>query len=548
MLLLLIIALAAIPFVIPQDKIKDFVLAKIEATSGRKVKIDKISLSFFPNFAVVAGGVEIASPDWAGKYPIFAAKNLRIAVETMPLWDKKVVIKELSVDEPAINLIKKGDLKNWQFGGESKPAKTSQSMKSADKDSEYQVIYPQTIIINSANFNYRDLIAEKTTALADFNLQLQIPQSKENVKIKTSGKFSGNKFEVDGKISNLNSLLSGKESAIIADIFYNDSKLNFNGNLTNSGGVPSLSGSINIPYIDLAELNRSQRKGENLAPTIKPIEPQQAVAEPRKTWSNVPIKTDFLKALNLDLAIAIDKMVFKSAIFYDIKSSIKLNNGNLVVTTDNFKTYGGSLKFGLNYNNNKQFAISLLGENLQAEQIIKAFADKDIISGGLDLNINLNSNDATSQATIIHTLAGNTYLHFKEGRIKGINIAAIMKKSSEQIGGETNFSDLTANFLIANGVAENHDLQLTSRLLNAKGEGKIDLPNRNIDYKIRPMISSGNVGGITVPIKIEGDLENPTYKPDVEEGVKLMIKSPEKLKENFKDIKNDLKDLKGILR
>lgn len=91
-------------------------------------------------------------------------------------------------------------------------------------------------------------------------------------------------------------------------------------------------------------------------------------------------------------------------------------------------------------------------------------------------------------------------------------------------------------------------MQLTSRLLNAKGEGKIDLPNRNIDYKLRPTISSGDVGGITVPIKIEGDLDNPTYKPDAEEGVKLMIKSPEKLKENVKNIKNDLKNLKGILR
>ena len=56
-LLLFILAFASIPFFVPQDKIKDLVLAKIESASGRKVKIDKISLSFFPNFAVVAGGV-----------------------------------------------------------------------------------------------------------------------------------------------------------------------------------------------------------------------------------------------------------------------------------------------------------------------------------------------------------------------------------------------------------------------------------------------------------------------------------------------------------
>jgi len=62
----------------------------------------------------------------------------------------------------------------------------------------------------------------------------------------------------------------------------------------------------------------------------------------------------------------------------------------------------------------------------------------------------------------------------------------------------------------ATAVARNDDLKANSPLLRLAGAGNLDIGNNGIDYLARATL----VGGVGVPVKVYGALDNPAYSVD----------------------------------
>jgi AsmA protein len=125
-------------------------------------------------------------------------------------------------------------------------------------------------------------------------------------------------------------------------------------------------------------------------------------------------------------------------------------------------------------------------------------------------------------------------VHLRDGAIKGINIAEILRKARAALGkrsGEaadskdkTDFSELSASFTIKNGVAHNDDLDLKSPLLRIGGVGDIDIGRSTISYVVKASVvatSKGQGGkeldelaGLTVPVKLSGSFDALKYEVD----------------------------------
>ena len=98
---------------------------------------------------------------------------------------------------------------------------------------------------------------------------------------------------------------------------------------------------------------------------------------------------------------------------------------------------------------------------------------------------------------------------------------------------------------MAGSAAGNHDLaELTARFgaaLRLAGAGTVDIPQRSLQYRIEPKIAATtegqggeqNVGGVSVPVIVQGPWDNLSYKPD--------------LSALLKDPKGALEGLRGIL-
>lgn len=104
---------------------------------------------------------------------------------------------------------------------------------------------------------------------------------------------------------------------------------------------------------------------------------------------------------------------------------------------------------------------------------------------------------------------------------------------------------MTASFQITNGVAQNQDLKLVSPLLRVTGSGAIQIPQRTIDYTVKPKLvaslegQDGNsaLSGIEIPVRITGSLDKPRIQPEL----KAVIDNPEQAVEAVKDIGKRLK-------
>lgn len=141
---------------------------------------------------------------------------------------------------------------------------------------------------------------------------------------------------------------------------------------------------------------------------------------------------------------------------------------------------------------------------------------------------------------------------------------------------QTDFTELQGTASVDKGIISNQDLAIKSPLLRVTGEGIVDLPQEQIDYRIRTVIVGTLVGqggagleelkGIPIPIHIGGNLTEPRFSLDlqavlseqVEQQVQKAVegqkeKVQEELEERKKEVLEGVEDrvkdqLKGFFR
>ena len=89
---------------------------------------------------------------------------------------------------------------------------------------------------------------------------------------------------------------------------------------------------------------------------------------------------------------------------------------------------------------------------------------------------------------------------------------------------KTDFTEMSASFRIANGVAHNDDLQAKSPLLRLGGSGDINIADNSIHYLVKATVvntSTGQEGkelahlkGVTVPVRLSGPFDALSYQVD----------------------------------
>ncbi len=145
--------------------------------------------------------------------------------------------------------------------------------------------------------------------------------------------------------------------------------------------------------------------------------------------------------------------------------------------------------------------------------------------------------------TMIKTLNGNAMIHVTNGVLNNIDLGywlAIGEKmiasasslknlaitTVEAAVGKTNthhtsFSEMSATFVIKQGIAQNNDLNVQGHAMSANGKGRVDLPNQQLNYSVN--VSSAQTGNVAIPLKITGNIKNPKVEIDMSQLQKLLI-------------------------
>jgi AsmA protein len=258
-------------------------------------------------------------------------------------------------------------------------------------------------------------------------------------------------------------------------------------------------------------------------------------------WSDQPIDVSSLKSADVDFTLSANSLIYRKIQIGKSALGLLLKDGRLEADLTQLALYQGAGKGKVVVDGSGAVPAVEAEFNLskvQVEPLLKDAIDLDRLSGSGAFDMAVTGH-GRSQREIIGALNGKGDFDLANGKIKGVNLVAMVKNVATAFQGnnnsqETDFGSLTGTYTIQNGIVHNNDLQLKSADLPMSGAGTIDLPQQSVDYKLTPRIA----GAIAVPVIVKGPWSDLSYQPDLA-GI---VGDPAKL------LKNGAGDVGGALK
>ncbi len=275
-------------------------------------------------------------------------------------------------------------------------------------------------------------------------------------------------------------------------------------------------------------------------------------------WSDEPIDVSALGILDADLAFNAGGIQFREVKIGQSSLAVLLQDGKLTAELAEMQLYEGSGKGTIVVDGSSgQPAVAADFDlaNFQAGPFLNDLADFDRILGTTETKLSVTAAGA-SQRELVSSLQGDGAVVFRDGAVKGINLAAMMRNisvaaidQSFDVAEQTDFAELSGTFQIDKGIVSNQDLSLVAPLVRMTGAGTIPLPPRTVDYEVTPKLvgslegqgGQSDLAGVAVPIKVTGPWHDISYKPDLAGALTDQIKDPGALLEKVPEA-GDLKD------
>lgn len=256
---LLVVAVVAIPFFIPLDTIKAELIAQAKQATGRDVRIDgDFKLSIFPNAEFVAGKVSVGNAKGGKAANMASIDRVSVSVALIPLISGNVDVNSFVIDKPVINLeIDKNGKPNWEFaaagGGDSKPAAAESKGADSSGGSPLAGITLDDVRLVDGTITYSDATSGATHRLDAINWKVALPSLTDPVAV--NGDFVWNKEKIDIALTlaTPDTLLNAKKTKIDTSISASLVKLDFKGSATNAKSL-SAGGAVTLDVPSIRKL------------------------------------------------------------------------------------------------------------------------------------------------------------------------------------------------------------------------------------------------------------------------------------------------------
>jgi AsmA protein len=398
------------------------------------------------------------------------------------------------------------------------------------------------------NFSYKGSVTNSVPAKVAGDIDLEVPS------IRNLAAWTGNPIQAPGEKTLGPLSIKGKLAMDGPKIAFNEAKIAIDA--IKAGGGVSVDTGGKKPMI-VAKLDVDKLDVNPYLPPPTQGKPAAGGAAPKAAasggWSDDPIDLAGLQAADADLNLSVGGIQVREIKIGKGVVVAKLKDGRLALDLTQLDLYQGNGTGKVVLDGTKAGSAGLdLAFNLakiQAEPLLKDAAQFERLSGAgaLDLAV---AGRGKSQRELIGTLNGKGKIDFRDGAIKGINLAAMVRNIGNAFTGagsaseKTDFSELGGTYTITNGILKNTDLAMKSPLLRVEGAGTVDLPKRTVDYKVTPKAvaslqgqGGGDAGGVSFPVLVQGPWDNLSYKPDLA-GALQNLGDPSKLLEGAKDLKN----------
>jgi AsmA protein len=255
-----------------------------------------------------------------------------------------------------------------------------------------------------------------------------------------------------------------------------------------------------------------------------------------KVAVDVPVDLSVLEGLRADGKLAVGWMRLMGLQVSDLKADLRVANDRAELAPHSAKLYEGTLQGAMTLAaKGNRVAVKETLSGVAIGPLAKDLMGRDAVEGRGDVSVDLTAVGPTVNA-LKRSLAGTARLELKDGAVKGINLTAALRKTRAAFGAKsaqqqasdtgerTDFSALSASFVVKDGVARNDDLDVRAPLVRVGGAGSIDIGQSSLDYLAKAKVvatSKGQGGadlehlsGLTIPVKLTGPFDAPKYEID----------------------------------
>ena len=572
---LAIAAAAVFALTFDPNRYKQDVERLAKEKTGRTLSIKgDIKMAFWPSLGADVAGVTFSEKGSEQQFVAFDSAHA--SVKLMPLLRGQYIVDSVKLSGVKARIVKGKDgrynFSDLTEGDAKKPA--AEAKPAPKEDSNAPVVFDiASVDIERASIAYSDLAAGQEYAI-------------DNFKLKT-GRIAQ---DAEGKLEL--AMVAKRKAPALEVRLSADGKYQFKGG-TLSGDVTAKLDESTIkakftaaePYdfeasIDQLNLDR-YLTGDSSPPAGKPAAQEKKPAEvkkpPQAKQQDSPIDLSALKGINARGKLQVGQLQVHGLKLADLNAQIRVENGRAAIAPHSANLYEGAVKGEVVADANRnQISLKEQLTGIAIGPLLRDLAQRDQLEGKGDIALDITATGATVNA-MKRSLAGSAKVRLADGAIKGINIAEIIQKGRNLLGSQsaasgqsandtsrrTDFTELTASFVIKNGVAHNEDLDAKAPLFRLGGKGDINIPAASLDYVAKAAVVATTKGqggaerdrlaGLTVPVRLSGPFDDLKYDVDFramageaaksEVGEKLKDRLGEKLKDE--KVRDKLKGLLG---
>ncbi len=264
-------------------------------------------------------------------------------------------------------------------------------------------------------------------------------------------------------------------------------------------------------------------------------------------WSREPIDLSALRAIDADLTLSTKGIRWDELKIGASKLKVALKGGRLDAELQRLKLYRGTGTGKVVLDGSGKVPsvdASFDLKNVAVFPLLRDAVAFDWIEGTGRVALDVKARGA-SQFDLVSALQGTASLDFRNGAVRGINVAKLLRGLSvdvllgwqENKREKTDFSVFKAAFKIDKGIARTETFRMVGPLVRVNGDGTTDLPGQRLDWRVNPKIvpalqgqrarkagnkkadkaaaKSGKLVGLSVPVIIEGPWADPKIYPDI---------------------------------
>ena len=534
----------------------------VEKSTGRELLIEgdiRPSWSLVhPRFRI--GRVSFSNAKWGKEKYLFTAESVDATISVVPLIAGRVVVPELHLQKPVVNLEVDGDgRKNWILEENPRPEKRSRVSihkltldegRLAYDDAARKINIVAQLATDSSGVGFKvqgKYSGQALTAAGHGGPVLALRDADDPYPLRAEAKIGNTAAAVDGKITRLIGLegvdmrveLTGKTMQDLYDIlgvaFPHTSPYTTSGHLVRNGkttryenftgkvGSSDIAGTLQVDLggkrpVMTGDLVSKVLDFADLGPIVGTQQSKKSGVLP-----DAPFDAKRWKSVDADVKVRAGTIKRPEQLpIENLSTRITMRDAVLTLDPLQFGVAGGQLAGPIRLDGRNPPIKADAKIRVDKLQLAKLFPTVKMTRASVgDLNgaIEL-AGTGDSVARMLGSANGKIGLYMNGGQVSELvmqaaaidlwGLAKVALKGDEEMP----IRCVVGDFGVKNGVMETNALVFDTEVVNVGGSGRIDLKDEQLDLTLFPEPKDRSLASLNSPLYIRGPFKSPKVAPD----------------------------------